>query len=148
VLPEATTGGGTFVSLGTQRVGTSDYHGTLGVRADGSMFVRLDRVVNGAETTLVAKELSFRHTPGQAVTVRFETSGAGTGTTTLKVKAWAAGTAEPAGWTLTRTDTTAALQAPGGLLVETYTSGSSTRPSTVRLDNLWAGAAGEVPPKP
>jgi PKD repeat protein len=146
LLPEAPTGGGTLVSLGTQREGRSDYRATLSIRADGAVYVRLDRMVDGAETVLGSALLSVPHVPGEALTVRFETSG--TGTTTLRVKVWRAGTPEPVDWTLTRTDATAALQRPGGLVVETYTSGSATRPSTVRLDNLWAGVAGEAPPVP
>jgi hypothetical protein len=142
VLTDAATGGGTYVSFGAQRVGTSDYHATLVVQADGTQYLRLDRYVNGVETTLATAQLALRQVPGQAVTVRFQTSGAGTGTTTLNVKAWATGTTEPAAWTLTKTDTTADLQQPGALSVETYTSGSATRPSVVRVDNLWAGAAG------
>jgi hypothetical protein len=49
---------------------------------------------------------------------------------------WADGTAEPAVPTVSRTDTTASLQAPGGAGVLGYLSGTATAPVTVRIDDL------------
>ena len=139
-LQQAATGGGTYVYLATQRVGTSDYRATLRFQSTGAVDLRVDRVVDGAETVLGITRLPGTHTVGSALTVRFETSG--TGTATLRAKAWAAGTAEPAGWTLTRTDDTASLQRKGALRVEAYTSGSATRPSVLLVDNVRAEPAG------
>ncbi|MGY1779068.1 PKD domain-containing protein [Geodermatophilus sp. SYSU D01036] len=141
-LPQAATGGGTYVSLATRRVGTSDYRTLLRFRADGQLEVMLVRYVGGVETILTGTTLPGGHTAGQPLTVRFETEG--TGTTSLRAKAWATGTAEPANWLLTTTDTTAALQRPGGLFVYAYTSGSATRPSVLRVDDFRAEPAGTV----
>ena len=77
------------------------------------------------------------------LTVRFEVSG--NGTTTLRAKVWAAGTAEPADWQVTATDTTPELQRAGGVRVEIYESASAGRAQTLRVDNLWVGAAGTKP---
>ncbi|MGY1649769.1 PKD domain-containing protein [Geodermatophilus sp. SYSU D01119] len=146
VLPSAPTGGGTYLSLAAQRAGTSDYRVKLWFRSTGEVQVMLVRTVDGAETILGGYTLPGGHTPGQALTVRFETSGSGT--TTLRVKAWAAGTAEPAAWALTRTDSTAGLQRPGAVLLHQYVSGSATARSTVRVDDLWVGPAGSAPTAP
>ncbi len=146
VLPSAPTGGGTYQSLAAQRSGSSDYRVKLWFRSTGEVQVMLVRTVDGAETTLGGYTLPGGHAPGQALTVRFETSGSGT--TTLRVKAWAAGTAEPAAWALTRTDSTAGLQRPGAVLLHQYVSGSATTRSTVRVDDLWVGPAGSAPTAP
>ncbi|NHB84225.1 hypothetical protein G7085_05190 [Tessaracoccus sp. HDW20] len=60
----------------------------------------------------------------------------GTGTTALRLKVWS-GATEPTDWTLTATDTTAALQSAGGIGLGTYLSGSSTNaPIVFSFDNL------------
>jgi large repetitive protein len=52
---------------------------------------------------------------------------------------WRSAAAEPAAWTTTATDTTAALQAPGHIGTQVYTSSSWTGTlPVVRLDDLRA----------
>jgi len=64
----------------------------------------------------------------------------GTGTTTVRAKAWLAATTEPTNWLVTANDTTAALQAPGSIGVVGYVSGSSTNaPIVVSIDDVTAG---------
>jgi PKD repeat protein len=142
-LVEAPTGTGSFVNLGGRRVGTSDYAATLRFQSTGVVDLRLDRTVDGATTVLTTQRLAGTYTAGTALVVRMEIEG-----TALRAKVWAAGTAEPTAWTVTATDTTAALQAPGALAVELYTSSSATRQQVIRLDDLWAGAPGATPPAP
>jgi hypothetical protein len=143
ILPQAPTGGGTFVSLGGRQVGATDYRTTLWFQSDGAVNIRLDRMIEWNETILVSRRLLDGYQPGSSVTVRFEVEGS-----TLRVKAWLTGTAEPAAWTLTTTDSTAGLQRPGVVFVETYTSGSATRASAIRFDNYWVGAPGKTRPTP
>jgi hypothetical protein len=50
----------------------------------------------------------------------------GNGTTTLRAKIWRSPAGEPGSWTLTSTDTTAALQASGAVGVQNYLSASAT----------------------
>jgi hypothetical protein len=57
----------------------------------------------------------------------------GVGTTQLAATVWQAGTPEPGTPTVSRTDGTAALQAPGGLALSAYLSGSATTPVDVRF---------------
>lgn len=60
----------------------------------------------------------------------------GNGTTTLKVKLWGA-VANPARGPCPRLDSTAVLQAAGGVGVSTYVSGTSTNlPLVYSFDNL------------
>ena len=74
---------------------------------------------------------------GQVLHLRFLVTG--TGTTSLSGKAWFDGAAEPSGWQVQATDTTAALQRAGGVGVHVYLSGSATNtPVTVLTDNLTA----------
>ena len=50
------------------------------------------------------------------------------------------GTAEPAAWGATFTDSTAALQGAGSIGFDTYLSGSATNaPQIASFDDLWAG---------
>ncbi|WP_245821173.1 LamG-like jellyroll fold domain-containing protein [Geodermatophilus pulveris] len=142
-LPQAATGTGAWVSLGGRKVGSTDQRATLRFQSTGAVDVRLDRTVDGAETVLASQRLAGTYAPGTALTVRLELAG-----TALRAKVWPAGTAEPTAWTVTATDTTAALQRPGSLFLEVYTSGSATRRQDLRLDDLWAGQAGQLPPAP
>jgi PKD repeat protein len=143
VLEQAATGGGTFVSFGARNAGATRYNGQLRLTPDGALRLSLVTVVNWNETEKAAITLPGTYTPGTTLTVRLEVTG--NGTTTLRAKAWAAGTAEPA-WLITATDTTASLQRAGGVETEIYQSGSATTPNTYRLDNLWVGRPGENPP--
>ncbi|MDP9429299.1 MAG: PKD domain-containing protein [Actinomycetota bacterium] len=141
VLEQAPTGGGSYLALGARSVGGTRYKTQLWFAADGSVHMGLIRVVDWVETLLASTPLPGRYTPGTALTVRFEVGG-----TSLQAKAWTKGTAEPVDWQVQAADTTAALQRPGGLRLDLYTARSATAASTVRVDDLWAGAAGTVPP--
>ncbi|MGY1673856.1 PKD domain-containing protein, partial [Geodermatophilus sp. SYSU D00710] len=138
-LVQAATGGGTYVYLGGRQVGGDDYRATLRFGSTGLVDLYLYRVIGGSETILASQRVPGTYTPGTALTVRLEIEG-----TALRAKVWPAGTAEPAAWTVTATDTTAALQRPGALFLDVYTSGTATRGQVIRLDNLRAQAPGGV----
>jgi hypothetical protein len=93
-------------------------------------------VVIGAETVVPG----LTYTPGTALQVRVRV--VGTHPTQIAVTVWRAGTVEPAAPTVTRTDTTASLQAPGGVGVSAYLSGSATSPSAVRFTSYSVTAVG------
>jgi len=143
VLEKAPTGGGTFVSLGSRSVGSTRYSTQAWFAADGSVEISLVAVVEGAETEIGSYTLPGKYVPGTALTVR--TEAVGSGTTTLQAKAWTTGSAEPA-WQVSATDSRAGLQRAGGLVVDLYQSRSATSTQTIRLDDVWVGAAGSVPP--
>ncbi|MGB3411602.1 MAG: hypothetical protein WBA45_10415, partial [Microthrixaceae bacterium] len=61
----------------------------------------------------------------------------GTSPTTLTAKIWDLSQAEPALPQLTTTDSTAALQGPGGIGLDNFLSGSATNaPNNVIYDNM------------
>jgi PKD repeat protein len=137
-LDKAATGGGTFVYVTGRKVATnSEYRATLRYRSDGRVVVALN-AYKGTSTnvTLVNETLvPGTVTPGAKVNVRLEVSG--TGTTTIRAKVWLGGTTEPTAWTVSTTDTTAGLQAPGSIALAAYASGTATNaPQTVSFDDL------------
>ena len=73
----------------------------------------------------------------EVLNVRFQVSGSGT--TNLAAKVWKDGDVEPAGWTLSATDTTAGLQGVGGVGLWAYLSGSATNaPIILSVDDFSA----------
>ncbi|MGY1773242.1 LamG-like jellyroll fold domain-containing protein [Blastococcus sp. SYSU D00813] len=131
-LGAAPTGGGlTFSVLGRRASAGSDYELRVRFLADGSVRLGAVRQVNGVET-LIGTEVALagRYTPGTPLNLRVQVTGSGT--TTVQARAWT-GTAEPTAWALSRTDTTAALQGPGGVGLEAYLSGSATAAVPVRV---------------
>ena len=71
-------------------------------------------------------------TPDTSARVQAE----GANPTTIRAKAWKAGATEPSTWTVTATNTTAALQTAGTLGIRTLNSASSV--TTLSFDNLRA----------
>jgi hypothetical protein len=125
-------------------VGGTQYNAQLSYYADGSVLLSLLSENGGVETDLgdyVVMNSGYK--VGTALTVRLDLSGSGT--TTLRAKAWATGSTEPTGWQLTATDTTAALQKAGGLEIQLYNSSTATATQTIKIDNLWAGTTGTTP---
>ena len=90
----------------------------------GGMQLFLQRV-QGAENQLAVVTLpSIGFNAGDELNIKLKVSG--TAPTALSAKAWKQGTTEPAAWQVTATDSTAAMQAPGGVAVTNYLSGSTT----------------------
>jgi hypothetical protein len=73
------------------------------------------------------------YTAGSTLNVRVQVSG--TGTTTITGKVWT-GSSEPAAAQLTRTDTTAALQAAGAVGLGAYRPSSVTTATTVQFTSF------------
>lgn len=139
-LASVPTGGGSSVYVVGRRVeANQEYRARVRVLADGSVRVALVRLSGSSSDVLIGAEVlvpGLTYTAGTELDVRVRV--AGTGTTELAATVWAAGTAEPATPTLTRTDTTAALQAPGAVGLFTYLSGSASAPVEVRVAEFTA----------
>ncbi|TFD76545.1 PKD domain-containing protein [Cryobacterium psychrophilum] len=136
-LQQATTGGGTYVSVIARRVGNDDYRARVKVLSTGVVQLHLLR---GGTTLSAATVSGLTYATGDALQVRVQAFG--TSPTTLRAKVWKAGTTEPTGWQLTATDAAAALQTPGSIGLAVYLSGSATAaPLTAAFDNLVARAA-------
>ncbi|WP_230976431.1 PKD domain-containing protein [Georgenia wutianyii] len=135
------TGGGTYLTVTPRYLPDGNrYFVDTRVLATGQVVLTAGRRVSDVETALQSRTVSgLTAVPGQPLEVRAQA--VGTAPTTLRAKVWAAGTAEPGAWTVAVTDTTAALQAPGGIALRGYLSTSATNaPVTVSFDDLWVGA--------
>lgn len=97
--------------------------------------ILLTRVVNGVETNLNYVVLpNTAHQTGDVFNVRFQTEGEDT--TALRAKMWRTTDEEPTDWQVTATDSTPALQRPGGFAVVAYLSGTADNaPVEARLSN-------------
>ncbi|WP_236834275.1 PKD domain-containing protein, partial [Blastococcus sp. KM273129] len=143
-------GTGAYAFVTGRRVGTAVYNARIRVLPGGDVGVSLVRQVDGVETTLSSATLAgVTYTDGAPLKVHLRVTG--TGTTELQLSVWPAGSTEPTTPMLVRTDTTAALQAPGAVGLAAYLSGSSSSPVTVRFDDLAVttpGAEPEPAPEP
>jgi PKD repeat protein len=139
-LASVPTGGGASVYVIGRRVAANqEYRARVRVLADGSVRVALVRLSGTSDDVLIGAEVlvnGLTYTAGTGLAVRVRV--AGTGTTELAATVWKAGTAEPVAPTLTRTDTTASLQAPGGVGLFSYLSASATAAVEVRVAELTA----------
>ena len=127
-LSTVPTGGGAMVYVVGRRVDANqEYRARVRVLSDGSVRVGMVRFAGTTAETLIGAEVAVPglvYTAGTELDVRVQVSG--TGTTALTATVWKAGTTEPATPTVSRTDTTASLQAPGSVGLFGYLSGSAT----------------------
>ncbi|MBD9698243.1 PKD domain-containing protein [Flavimobilis sp. GY10621] len=133
-----------FISLASRTTGTTGYVGRLRVGTDGSIQLHVGRGVASITALAggVVSGLTFE--PGTRYRVRLQTTG--TSPTTVRAKVWVDGTAEPADWRATVTDSTAELQQAGGIGVQVYVGGATGAPVvTAAWDDLWAGEPGTAP---
>jgi hypothetical protein len=101
--------------------------------ANGDVRVQASVVINGVETD-VGPAVTV---PGLSYTanswLRFRARLSGTGPTTIRVRAWADGQAEPSTWNFTATNNAGSLQSAGSLGLRVYASRSLTN-APVRFD--------------
>ncbi|CAM5790177.1 PKD domain-containing protein [Cellulomonas persica] len=136
----AQTGSGTHLSYLARRVGSAHYGAKVRLQTTGVTTLAL--VESG--TSLTTTTLPGTFGAGDAISVKVEV--VGTSPTTLRAKAWAAGTAEPSDWMLTTTSSTAALQQAGDVAVNSYLSGSVTNvPQTFAYDDITVSQLVDVP---
>jgi PKD repeat protein len=140
-FPKLATGGSLYGHVATRASGWGqEYRGKLIVTTSGSVVAEIDRVIGGTETYLTSVSVAgLTVKAGDKVNLRFQAQGAGT--TTLRMKAWKAGTTEPANWPLTKTDTTAQLQSAGAVGIGAYLSSAATNaPVTISVSAYSATA--------
>jgi hypothetical protein len=81
------------------------------------------------------------YTPGSFIWLRAQFSG--TSPTTIRIRAWADGSPEPATWQYTATNSAAALQAAGAVGLRGYISGAATNtPILLTFDDFRATSIG------
>jgi PKD repeat protein len=136
-VDKAPAGGAYFLYGVVRRNGTNEYRPKIRFRADGIIAVQASRVVANAETPL-GNEVAvsgLAPTPGSFIWLRAQVTG--TSPTTISVKAWADGQAEPSSWQFTATDSTAGLQTAGGAGLRAYIGGNvSTAPVKFTFDDF------------
>jgi hypothetical protein len=105
------------------------------VAANGATTLQLTRLSGGAETVLGQFTPGITLAAGQQLQLRVEVTGASP--TTLRAKTWRTGTAEPAAFSVTATDSTAGLQGGGSVGLLSYLSSAATNaPVVARFDNF------------
>jgi PKD repeat protein len=132
---KGTTAGHIVAGVVARQVSAADYYQARARLLPGGVVAL--QITRGSAATLLANITvpGVTYVPGDQLKLRFQVSG--TGTTSLQAKLWPAAGVEPATWQLTTTDTTAALQAPGAVGVESYISSSATNaPVTISFDDL------------
>ncbi|WP_341953223.1 PKD domain-containing protein [Salinibacterium sp. TMP30] len=118
-----------------RQVGSAFYQARARLQPGGAVGLQ---IMSGSSTVLANMNVpGLSYVAGD--TLILKTSVSGTNPTTITAKLWKAGDAEPAGWQLSTTDSTAALQAAGSIGFESYLSSSAPNaPVAVRLDNFLA----------
>lgn len=99
-----------------RQVGADNYNARVIVAADGT--VRLAIFRNQSSFGAPVNVTGLVLTPGTVYTVSFEVKGVGT--TSLAAKLWKASNPEPSSWQISKSDTTAELQAAGWVGLDTY----------------------------
>jgi PKD repeat protein len=137
------SGSGLYLSVVGRRIAASgEYRAKAHLTSTGAVSLSLVRTTaSGAETTIQSgiTIAGLNYVVGDRLAMRLQVTG--TGTTTIRAKVWEVGTAEPATWQRSVTDTTAALQAAGNVGLMTYLSSTANNaPITVLVDNVRAAA--------
>ncbi len=133
-LSTVPSGGGYVVDLVGRRIDSSNsYRGRVEIKSDGQIITRAIAQVGGAENVRATfNSTGITYTANMVLNVRARFSN--TGTTTMEMKIWQDGSAEP-GWQISTTDTSSALQASGAAGVRA-TSSSDAGTLTVSFDDL------------
>ena len=108
----------------------------IGARKEVLRFAPVDVVIGGAGSLVTTQAVpGLVYSPGTFYRVRVQVTGANP--TTIKMKLWVDGQAEPADWQYTATDSAAANQGSGWVGFRTYISASATNgPVAVSYDDL------------
>ncbi|RZU65325.1 3',5'-cyclic AMP phosphodiesterase CpdA [Microterricola gilva] len=135
-------GSGSYVwAYGRRISGGGAYLAKLNLRAGGDVRLSLVRTdSNGnAEVALTSTSTAggVTYAAGEKLSMRVRVTG--TSPSTIQAKVWKTSAAEPAAWQLTATDSTASIQAAGGIGLKSYLSSSVTNvPIVVSFDDLLA----------
>jgi hypothetical protein len=137
-------GGPLFVSVTGRRVSAGNsYLAKLIVNPNGSVTVRVARVVAGAETAVAGPVTvpGLTYAAGMSLSVRVQVFG--TSPATVRARVWRTGQSEPSSWQVSGTDSAAALQTGGKVGTIAYLSGTATNaPVTVSMSSFIARPTG------
>lgn len=123
---KAATGGGIYQSVMIRDIpGAGSYRLKVRIRNNQDVAATLERSLGGTVTALTPETVIGQVTGSLDAPVMVRLQATGTTDTTLRVKLYNQGEAEPANWQLSTTDDSPALQAEGRLGVSVYLSGSA-----------------------
>ncbi len=135
-VDKVAAGGPYYIYAAARVSGNNEYRPRILFNANGTISAQASIVQNGTESPLGNAVVVPGVTQSAGGWIRFRAQVTGTGTTTIRVKAWADGSAEPAGWNFTTTNSAAALQSAGGVGLRLYVAGSATTaPVTFGFDD-------------
>lgn len=142
-LDKLANGGGATVYLVARRSSaTLQYRLRVRITSAGAVQVALTKLDGSATEALIGSQVTvsgLTYTAGSDLKLRLRV--AGSSPTRLSAKVWA-GSAEPSAWTVSGTDSSAALTAAGSIAFNSYLASTSTNaPVTIRIKSLSA-----VPP--
>ncbi len=144
-IDKPATGNGVYAGIVARKSGAEFYMVRARFVPDGSVALQLLRGSSTVVSNVTIPGLSY--SPGAALRLRVSVAGASP--TTIRAKAWLAGSSEPSSWGLSTTDSSSGLQDAGTIGVEGYlSSGATNAPITVRYDNVVASADSATPPPP
>jgi CSLREA domain-containing protein len=130
------TGGNSFIYAVARRNGTNEYRPRMILNANGTVSVNASVVINGTESALGTAVVvsGLTQSANSFIWLRAQVTGASP--TTVRVKAWADGQAEPSGWQFSVTNNAAAVQTAGSLGLRTYVNSSiNNAPITFSFDD-------------
>lgn len=135
-VDKVASGGRFFVYAIARRSGGNEYRMQLIFNANDSMSVHASTLTGGSESGLGGPTLvpGLTNTPDAPIWVRTQLTG--TNPTTIRIKAWADGEAEPQAWLFTATDSTPSLQSAGAVGLRAYVASSvNNAPVTFSFDD-------------
>jgi len=144
--------GNSFYVYGVmRRNGNHAYRPKIILRPDGTVAVHAGVVVNNSESSVspAVTVSGLTHTANSFIWLRAETIGASP--TTIRVKAWADGQAEPSGWHFTATNSTSVVQTAGSVGLRVFIDAVNNAPVVFSFDDYLVktpGVAGPPPPPP
>lgn len=119
-LDKVPSGGPAYVYLELRRAGTNAYRPKVILHPNGTVSVHAGVLINGAETSMAPAVVvpGLTYTANSFIWLRAQVTGANP--STIRVKAWAAGSAEPSAWQFSSTSGQAAVQGAGVFAIRAY----------------------------
>jgi CSLREA domain-containing protein len=116
---------------------TTQYRGQIRISSTNAVYIRATKAVNGNHIMLGTEYMlpGLTYSPGTYIWMAGEV--VGTNPTTIRLKAWADGQAEPSSWQFTVTDSEPSLQASGSVGLRAFlASGVTNAPVVFTFDDL------------
>lgn len=136
---DKTAAGGTiFLRVQGRRVASdTEYRSVVRLSTSNTVSVGLEALKGSSAAIALAPAAPVPGTLGSGTVIHVRMQTFGTNPTTVRSKVWLGSAAEPAGWTVSATDTYAGLQSAGAVGISAYLSGSATNaPVTLSVSDV------------